>query len=65
MNTPSSPEQPLSAEDQTLARHREELRKRFPMPTPKPRKPRTPLVVGALVALVGACLLYTSPSPRD
>ena len=64
MNTPSSPEQPLSAEDQTLARHREELRKRFPMPTPKPRKPRTPLVVGALVALVGAGLFWTDPSYR-
>ena len=64
MNMPSSPEQPLSAEDETLARHREALRKRFPMPSPKPRKPRTPLVVGALVALVGAGLFWTDPSYR-
>ena len=64
MNTPSSPDQPLSAEDETLARHREELRKRFPMPTPKPRKSRTPVVAGALLVLVGVGLFWTDPSYR-
>ncbi|MCU1727401.1 FecR domain-containing protein [Pseudomonas sp. 7P_10.2_Bac1] len=64
MNTPSSPDQPLSAEDETLARHREELRKRFPMPTPKPRKSRTPVIAGALLVLVGVGLFWTDPSYR-
>ncbi|MEB0204524.1 FecR family protein [Pseudomonas sp. CCC3.1] len=64
MSTPSSPEQPLSAEDETLARHREALRKRFPMPTPKPRKSRAPLAISTLLIIIGAGLVWTDPSYR-
>jgi len=53
---------PISPEDQALARHREELRKRFPMPEPKPRKPRKPLVVAGLVLLLGASLAWLDPA---
>lgn len=64
MNTPPSPEQPLSAEDETLARHREALRKRFPMPPPKPRKSRAPLAISTLLIIIGAGLVWTDPSYR-
>ncbi|KAF1029392.1 MAG: Protein FecR [Pseudomonas sp.] len=64
MTTPLQPERPLSAEDETLARHREELRKRFPLPTPKPRKPRKGLIAGALLVLVSAGLVWLDPAYR-
>lgn len=58
----STPVPPTSPEDQALARHREELRKRFPMPEPKPRKPRKSLAVGGLVLLLGAGLAWLDPA---
>ena len=53
---------PASAEEQALARHREALRERFPMPEPKPRKTRKPLLAGGLVLLLGAGLAWLDPS---
>ena len=34
-------------------------------PPRSPRLPVAPILGGLIVSLVGACLLYTSPSPRD
>ncbi|BBP77728.1 sensor [Pseudomonas sp. Ost2] len=53
---------PPSREEEALARHREELRKRFPLPEPRPRKPRK-AVVGALLAmLLAAGLGWLDPA---
>lgn len=56
------PEPPLSTEDESLARHREALRERFPLPAPKPRKPRKTLAAGALLVLVAAGLAWFDPA---
>ena len=62
MSSHIPPQTPPSAEDQALVRHREALRERFPMPQPKPRKPRKTLVVGVLVLVIGAGLAWLDPS---
>lgn len=51
-----------SREDEALARHREELRKRFPLPDPKPRKPRKAVVVTVLAVLLAAGLGWLDPA---
>ncbi|KPH01770.1 iron dicitrate transport regulator FecR [Pseudomonas sp. RIT-PI-q] len=52
----------MSREDEALARHREELRNRFPLPTPTPRKPRKTLGAAALLVLMGAGLAWINPA---
>lgn len=56
---------PYAREDDALARHREALRERFPMPEPKPR--RTPKALGAALLLVGLAggLAWTDPAYRQ
>ncbi|MHC8314759.1 FecR family protein [Pseudomonas sp. LB3P31] len=51
-----------SREDEALARHREELRNRFPLPTPVPRKPRKALGAAVLLVLLGAGLTWVDPA---
>ncbi|MGY2189022.1 fec operon regulator FecR [compost metagenome] len=53
---------PSTREDEALARHREELRNRFPMPTPAPRKPRKALGATILLVLLGAGLVWLDPA---
>lgn len=53
---------PTSREEEALARHREELRNRFPMPAPTPRKPRKALGAAALLVLLGAGLAWFDPA---
>lgn len=53
---------PRSREDEALARHREELRNRFPLPTPTPRKPRKALGAAVLLVLLGAGLAWIDPA---
>ncbi|MFS2159521.1 FecR family protein [Pseudomonas sp. Pseusp122] len=65
MSPTPAPEQPLSREDEALLRHREELRKRFPLPTPKPRKPRKAAAAAALLILLGAGLAWLDPAYRS
>jgi transmembrane sensor len=57
-----APKSPTSREDETLARHREELRNRFPLPTPTPRKSRKTLGAAALLVLMGAGLAWVDPA---
>ncbi|KAF1072026.1 MAG: Protein FecR [Pseudomonas citronellolis] len=59
------PQSPLPAEEEALARHREALRQRFPMPEPTPRKPRKPLLAVGLLLAVGAALGWLDPSYRE
>lgn len=58
----SSAPTPASREEEALARHREELRNRFAMPTPTPRKPRKALGATALLVLLGAGLVWLDPA---
>lgn len=60
-----APQPPVSREDEALLRHREELRKRFPLPTPTPRKPRKALGAAALLVLLGAGLTWLDPAYRS
>jgi transmembrane sensor len=53
---------PSSREEDALARHREELRSRFALPTPTPRKPRKALGAAALLVLLGAGLAWFDPA---
>ncbi|QXI30808.1 FecR family protein [Pseudomonas vanderleydeniana] len=53
---------PSSREEEALARHREELRKRFPLPEPKPRTPRKALGAGALAVLLAGGLAWLDPA---
>lgn len=65
MSPSPAPEQPLSREDEALLRHREELRKRFPLPTPKPRKPRKAAGAAALLIVLGSGLAWLDPAYRS
>ena len=65
MSQNPAPQPPVSREDDALARHREELRKRFPLPTPAPRKPRKALGAAALLVLLGAGLAWFDPAYRS
>lgn len=58
----SLPEPPANREEQALARHREELRQRFPMPEPAPRKPRKLQVIGALLLAAAALGYWADPA---
>lgn len=53
---------PSSREEEALARHREELRKRFPLPEPKPRTSRKALGAAALVVLLAGGLAWFDPT---
>ncbi|WP_017903912.1 FecR family protein [Pseudomonas asplenii] len=53
---------PSSREEEALARHREELRKRFPLPEPKPRTPRKALGGAALAVLLAGGLAWLDPA---
>ena len=62
MSPTRPPKPPLSREDEALARHREELRNRFPLPTPTPRKPRKTLGAAMLLVMLGAGLAWIDPA---
>lgn len=55
---------PASAEEQALARHRDELRQRFPMPEPAPRPARKARLIGVGLLLVAATLYWADPAYR-
>lgn len=55
---------PPSPEEDALARHREELRNRFPLPNPIPRKSRKTLAATALLLVLGAGLAWVDPAYR-
>ncbi|AGI23266.1 putative transmembrane sensor [Pseudomonas sp. ATCC 13867] len=55
--------QPFQPEEDVLERHRDLLRERFPLPVPKPRKPRAPLAGVASLLLI-ALLFWLDPAYR-
>lgn len=62
MSPTPPPKPPLSREDEALARYREELRNRFPLPTPTPRKQRKALGAAMLLVMLGAVLAWVDPT---
>lgn len=56
---------PQNREEEALARHRDELRKRFPLPSPTPRKPRKALATVLLLAMLVAGGAWFDPAYRS
>lgn len=62
MNSPADEKMP--AED-ALARHREELKKRFPLPSPAKKPRQRPATLGVLIGAMALGLLWLDPAYRS